>query len=137
MAGACRSEDGPATIRMRNGHDYTGTFPEIAKAARGFDNCIIDGEICAVGKDGLTDFSALHAAMKSDNTDKLMLSAFDLLFIASDDMRSHLMDRKGIRRTISQPSIRVFKSRSSSSSRGSIRSASWKLLDFSSSQPRL
>jgi putative acetyltransferase len=62
MALQVRVEDGTATIRTRNGHDYTGTFPEIAKAARGFDNCIIDGEICAVGRDGLTDFSALQAA---------------------------------------------------------------------------
>jgi bifunctional non-homologous end joining protein LigD len=96
-----RVEDGTATIRTRNGHDYTGTFPEIAKAARGFDNCIMDGEICAVAKDGLTDFSALQAAMKSDRTDKLILFAFDLLFIGSEDLRlRHLMERKAELRTL-------------------------------------
>jgi bifunctional non-homologous end joining protein LigD len=57
-----RVEDGTATIRTRNGHDYTSTFPEIAKAARGFDNCIIDGEIRAIVKNGLTDFSVLQVA---------------------------------------------------------------------------
>jgi bifunctional non-homologous end joining protein LigD len=83
-----RVEDGTAIIRTRKGLDYTSTFPEIAKAARGLDNCIIDGEICAVGKDGLTDFSALQAAMKSDQTDKLILFAFDLLWLGDQDLRA-------------------------------------------------
>jgi bifunctional non-homologous end joining protein LigD len=64
-----RVEDGKATIRTRNGHDYTSTFPRLAKAARGLDNCIIDGEICVIDKDGVSDFSALQAAMKGDKTD--------------------------------------------------------------------
>jgi bifunctional non-homologous end joining protein LigD len=83
-----RVEDGRATIRTRKGLDYTGTFPEIAKAARGFDKCIIDGEICAVGKDGLTDFSALQAAMKSDRTNNLILFSFDLLWLEDEDLRA-------------------------------------------------
>jgi bifunctional non-homologous end joining protein LigD len=90
-----RVEDGKATIRTRKGLDYTSTFPEIARAARGLDNCIIDGEICSVGKDGLTDFSALQAAMKANKTDKLILFAFDLIFHSDEDLLSrHLMDRK-------------------------------------------
>jgi bifunctional non-homologous end joining protein LigD len=83
-----RVEDGAATIRTRNGHDYTSTFPEIAKTAHGFDTCIIDGEICAVGKEGLTDFSALQAAMKGNKTDKLILFAFDLLFRGGEGLCS-------------------------------------------------
>jgi bifunctional non-homologous end joining protein LigD len=43
-----RFEDGTATLRTRNGHDYSSTFPELARIARGFDNCIIDGEVCFV-----------------------------------------------------------------------------------------
>jgi hypothetical protein len=61
---------------------------KIAKAARGLDNCIIDGKICAAVKDGLTDFAALQAAMKVDKTDKLILFAFDLLFHDGEDLRS-------------------------------------------------
>ena len=60
-----RVEDGAATLRTRNGHDYSHTFPELARIARGFDNCIIDGEVCSVRKDGITDFSGLQAAMKA------------------------------------------------------------------------
>jgi bifunctional non-homologous end joining protein LigD len=57
-----RVEDGTATLRTRNGHDYSSTFPEFARVARGFDNCIIDGEVCFVGKDGITDFSGIRQA---------------------------------------------------------------------------
>jgi bifunctional non-homologous end joining protein LigD len=90
-----RVEDGTATIRTRKGLDYTTTFPEIAKAARGLDNCIIDGEACAIDKNGVTNFAALQTAMKSDKTDKLILFSFDLLFHENEDLRSrHLMDRK-------------------------------------------
>jgi bifunctional non-homologous end joining protein LigD len=90
-----RVEDGSATLRTRNGHDYSSTFPEIAKAARGFDNCIIDGEICAIGKDGVTDFAALQSAMKSDQTGRLVFFAFDLLWLDSQDLRTrHLLERK-------------------------------------------
>ena len=90
-----RVEDGSATIRTRNGHDYSSTFPEIARAARGLDNCIIDGEVCAVGKDGVTDFSALQAAMMAGKTDSLILFAFDLLWLRNEDLRPrHLMERK-------------------------------------------
>ena len=60
-----RVEDGTATLRTRNGHDYSHSFPELARAVRGLDNCIIDGEVCSVRKDGITDFSALQAAMKA------------------------------------------------------------------------
>jgi bifunctional non-homologous end joining protein LigD len=90
-----RVEDGTATIRTRKGLDYTSAFPEIAKAGRGLDNCIIDGEICAVGKDGVADFSALQAAMKSDRTEKLILFAFDLLWLNDQDLRGQpLIARK-------------------------------------------
>jgi bifunctional non-homologous end joining protein LigD len=90
-----RVEDGTATLRTRNGHDYSHAFPELARIARGFDNCIIDGEICFVRKDGITDFSDLQAAMKSGKTAGLVFFAFDLLFLAEQDLRSNpLASRK-------------------------------------------
>jgi bifunctional non-homologous end joining protein LigD len=83
-----RVEDGTATLRTRNGHDYSSTFPELARIARGFDNCIIDGEVCFVRKDGITDFSGLQAAMKAGETAGLVFFAFDLLFLGDQDLRS-------------------------------------------------
>ena len=83
-----RVEDGAATLRTRNGHDYSSTFPELARVARGFDSCIIDGEVCSVRKDGITDFSDLQAAMKAGKTAGLIFFAFDLLFLSGQDLRS-------------------------------------------------
>jgi bifunctional non-homologous end joining protein LigD len=90
-----RVEDGSATLRTRNGHDYSSTFPELARTARGFDNCIIDGEVCSVRKDGITDFSDLQAAMKAGKTTSLIFFAFDLLFLDDKDLRGlPLVERK-------------------------------------------
>jgi bifunctional non-homologous end joining protein LigD len=90
-----RVEDGTTTLRTRNGHDYSQTFPELARIARGFDNCIIDGEVCSVRKDGITDFSSLQAAMKAGKTAGLIFFAFDLLFLGDQDLRAMpLMERK-------------------------------------------
>jgi len=83
-----RVEDGTATLRTRNGHDYSLTFPELARIARGFENCIIDGEVCSIRKDGITDFSDLQAAMKAGKTGGLVFFAFDLLFLGEQDLRS-------------------------------------------------
>jgi bifunctional non-homologous end joining protein LigD len=90
-----RVEDGTATLRTRNGHDYSQTFPERARIARGLDNCIIDGEACSVRKDGITDFSGLQAALKGKKTADLIFFAFDLLFHDDQNLRSlPLMGRK-------------------------------------------
>jgi bifunctional non-homologous end joining protein LigD len=83
-----RVEDGATTLRTRNGHDYSSTFPKLARIARGFDDCIIDGEVCFVRKDGITDFSDLQAAMKSGKTASLIFFAFDLLWLGDQDLRS-------------------------------------------------
>jgi bifunctional non-homologous end joining protein LigD len=90
-----RVEDGSATLLTRNGHDYSDTFPELARVARGFDNSIIDGEVCSVRKDGITDFSDLQAAMKAGKTASLIFFAFDLLFLDDKDLRQlPLVERK-------------------------------------------
>jgi bifunctional non-homologous end joining protein LigD len=90
-----RVEDGKATLRTRNGHDYSSTFPELARVARGVRQLYIDGEVCAVRKNGITDFSALQAAMKAGKTASLIFFAFDLLFLGDQNLRSlPLMERK-------------------------------------------
>lgn len=66
----------------------------MARAARGFDNCIIDGEVCFVRKDGITDFSELQAAMKSGKTADLVFFAFDLLFLEDHDLRSLPLEKR-------------------------------------------
>jgi bifunctional non-homologous end joining protein LigD len=91
-----RVEDGEATLRTRKGLDWTEKFPEIAEAAaENLSNGIYDGEICAVDAQGVSNFSALQAALSDGKTDRLIYFAFDALFMAGDDLRQEgQVDRK-------------------------------------------
>lgn len=56
---------GKATLRSRKGLDWSHRFPEIAAACGELPDCIIDGEICGIDKEGLPDFAGLlHALSK-------------------------------------------------------------------------
>jgi bifunctional non-homologous end joining protein LigD len=90
-----RVEGGRVTLRTRKGLDWTDKFKALAKAAAKLGDAIIDGEICAVDKDGAPDFPALQAAIAEGKTDKLVYFAFDLLAEGSEDLRDlPLRDRK-------------------------------------------
>src|SRR5580658_9726309 len=58
-----RVADGRAVIRTRKGLDWTDRFAAIAKAARALPDCLIDGEVVALGENRLPSFSALQAAL--------------------------------------------------------------------------
>jgi bifunctional non-homologous end joining protein LigD len=64
--------------------DYSQTFPEHARIARGFDTCIIDGEVCSVRKTA-SPTSQLQAPMKAAQMAGLIF-AFDLLFSGPGSM---------------------------------------------------
>jgi bifunctional non-homologous end joining protein LigD len=84
-----RVEGGRATIRTRNGHDWTDKFRHLEAVAGELPDCILDGELCAIGENGQPDFSALRSAIARQQTDDLVLYAFDLLFEGRNhDMRS-------------------------------------------------
>src|ERR1019366_1798398 len=53
---------GEALLLTRNGNDYTGVFPEIARAVKALpvDECIIDGEVVVTDEKGLPSFSMLQ-----------------------------------------------------------------------------
>jgi bifunctional non-homologous end joining protein LigD len=97
-----RVEDGTAELLTRNGFDWTKKFPALAKEARGLDNCIIDGELCAIDAGGLPDFAALQTAMESGTTDHLIYFAFDAMYVQGQgqgqgqgqDIRRSLFERK-------------------------------------------
>jgi bifunctional non-homologous end joining protein LigD len=83
-----RIEDGEARLRTRKGLDWTEKFPEIAAAAgKALSDGIYDGEVCAVDAQGVSNFSALQAALSDGKTDRLIFFAFDALFMAGDDLR--------------------------------------------------
>ena len=96
-----RVEAGKAVLRTRKGLDWTEKFPTIAKAAAALPDCIVDGEIVALDRDGVTDFAALQAALSDGDTKRLVFFAFDLLFLAGEDLRKlPLADRKALLQTM-------------------------------------
>jgi bifunctional non-homologous end joining protein LigD len=82
-----RVQAGKARLRTRRGLDWTAEFAALAKAARVLPDCIIDGEICALDKDQMPSFAALQAALSENQSEDLVLFAFDLLVAAQRDLR--------------------------------------------------
>lgn len=68
---------GKAILYSRKGLDWTHRFPEIARSAEALDDCIIDGEVCAV-REGLPSFAGLTDALTAKNTSGLAPSDQDL-----------------------------------------------------------
>jgi bifunctional non-homologous end joining protein LigD len=90
-----RCVGGEVTLKTRRGLDWTHRYPELAKAASGLADCILDGEICALDDQGAPDFAALQAALSEGKTAELVYFAFDLVFEGGRDLREQgLVERK-------------------------------------------
>ena len=90
-----RVHDGNVTLRTRKGLDWTAQFPAIAQVAASLPDCIVDGEIVALDRNGAPQFAALQAALADAATQELVYFAFDLLFDSGADLRAlPLSDRK-------------------------------------------
>jgi bifunctional non-homologous end joining protein LigD len=90
-----RVEDSEARLKTRKGLDWTDKFAAIAKEGSALPDALIDGEIAALDRNGVPDFSALQAAIADGKTDKLIFFAFDLLFADGEDLRAlPLRERK-------------------------------------------
>jgi bifunctional non-homologous end joining protein LigD len=90
-----RVQKSKARIRTRGGLDWTEQFAAIAAQANGLPDCIIDGEICALDKDQMPSFAALQTALSENQSENLVLFAFDLLVEGQEDLRPlALADRK-------------------------------------------
>jgi len=90
-----RVADGKAALRTRKGLDWTEKFAAIAKAGAKLPDCILDGEIVALDKNGAPDFAALQAALSDGKTDRLIFFVFDMLFVEDEDLRAlPLSERK-------------------------------------------
>jgi len=79
-------EDDRVRLLSRNGTDWTGRYPWIAKAALNNrqKRFVLDGEAVILCVDGVSDFNALHSR-KHDH--EVQLYAFDLLALGGDDLR--------------------------------------------------
>jgi bifunctional non-homologous end joining protein LigD len=90
-----RVVNGEVTLKTRNSLDWTEKFGAIASTAARLRDAIIDGEIVALGANGVPDFPALQAALSEERTDDLIFFAFDLLFDDAGDLRKRpLSERK-------------------------------------------
>jgi ATP-dependent DNA ligase len=79
--------DGPVVrLFTRRGHDWTGRYPAIARAAAtlGARSLTLDGEAVVCGQDGVAVFNTLH---RRGTVEDAVLQAFDLLELDSKDQR--------------------------------------------------
>ena len=87
-------EGGEVTLYSRNGKIISHNYIEVAKALEGMKHdAVIDGELVAIGSDGLSHFQLLQNARRHEA--KLQYCAFDLMFQDGDDLRGlSLLERK-------------------------------------------
>ncbi|MGD0492362.1 MAG: DNA ligase D [Steroidobacteraceae bacterium] len=86
---------GKATLKTRSALDWTSKFSAIAAEAADLPDCLIDGEVVALDKRRVPNFSALQAALSAGRSEDLVFFAFDLLFEKRSDLRAlPLAERK-------------------------------------------
>jgi bifunctional non-homologous end joining protein LigD len=71
---------GEALLLTRNGNDYTGVFPEVARAVKAlpYDECIIDGEVVVSDEKGLPSFSKLQQRGRLSSAMEIRRAAVEL-----------------------------------------------------------
>ncbi|MGQ9427225.1 DNA ligase D [Gilvimarinus sp. F26214L] len=92
-----RIESGKIKLISRNHKDWTRRFPELAKllSKLACDAAVLDGEVVALGADGVSSFHSLQEALASETTHALIYQAFDLLHLNGYSLRSApLQERK-------------------------------------------
>src|SRR3954464_8285548 len=83
-------------LLSKSGLDWAWRFPWIVETALKIKQSqfVVDGEICVLDVQGISDFDALHS---NKHNDEAQLYAFDLLSIGGEDLRdAPLLDRKGL-----------------------------------------
>jgi bifunctional non-homologous end joining protein LigD len=87
-------ERGQVTLYSRNGKIISHSYIEVAEALEGVkSDSVIDGELVAVGKDGVSHFQLLQNAL--GHKAALLYCAFDLMFENGVDLRNQpLLERK-------------------------------------------
>jgi bifunctional non-homologous end joining protein LigD len=86
--GQAHLEDGRAVIFTRNGLDWTAKFGPVAEAVAALDarDVILDGELVALGRDGVSDFHELRRQIGAA-TPKIIYQVFDVLWLDGEDLR--------------------------------------------------
>jgi bifunctional non-homologous end joining protein LigD len=90
-------DHGNVRLVTRNGQDWTGRLPALAKAISQLpvESAVVDGELVALDEDGVSSFPTLQAALSDGRDETLFFYAFDLPFLDGWDLRRcTLRDRK-------------------------------------------
>jgi bifunctional non-homologous end joining protein LigD len=101
-------KDGTARIFTRNGNDGETYFPKLLTNATWIEaqEAIVDGEVVAIGEDGLPDFSLLQELTTGAST-RLVYQAFDLLYLDGRSLLNvPLESRKQLLRSVLRPGDR-------------------------------
>ncbi len=87
-------ERGRVTLYSRNGKIISRSYVEVARALEGVkQDAVIDGELVAIGRDGVSHFQLLQNALRHEAT--LLYCVFDLMFEKGVDLRKRpLLERK-------------------------------------------
>jgi bifunctional non-homologous end joining protein LigD len=100
--------DGVAKTFTRNGNDAEAYFPKLLTKATWIDarEAIVDGEVVAIGADGMPDFSLLQEATGGAST-RFVYQAFDLLHLDGRSLLGvPLESRKALLKSILRPDDR-------------------------------
>src|ERR1700709_1556982 len=77
---------GKVALYSRNGKIISRSYIEVAKALEGVKaDAVIDGELVAIGEDGVSRFQLLQNALRHEV--RLRYCAFDLMFEHREDIR--------------------------------------------------
>lgn len=89
-----KTDGGKVTLYSRNGKIISHSYIEVARALEAVKgDAVIDGELVAIGKDGVSHFQLLQNALRHEA--KLQYFAFDLMFLDGEDLRGlPLTERK-------------------------------------------
>ena len=107
-----RLEDREVRLLTRTGLDWTERYVSTKEALRKLpaERAYLDGELCAVGLDGLTSFAEMQAATDGRGAVGLIYFVFDLINLDGDDLRAEpLLARKSRLETLlegADPAIR-------------------------------
>ena len=88
-------DDGAVKLVTRNGHDWTDRLPAVARAVGTLrvQTALLDGELVALDRDGLSSFPALQQALSGGHDETLHYYLFDLLHLNGWDLRACSVDR--------------------------------------------
>lgn len=88
--------NGAVTLYSRNGTAVTDRYTSVAESLKRIPiNCVLDGELVALDKEGRSRFQLLQNALRREAT--LRYYVFDCLFVDGKDIRNlPLLDRKKI-----------------------------------------